>query len=36
MNQNDTNILDQIPSYNSNTLESYIYSLKRELKEQKD
>jgi hypothetical protein len=36
MNQNDTNILDQIASYNSNTLESYIYSLKRELKEQKE
>ena len=36
MNENDTNILDQITSYNSNTLEGYIYSLKRELKEQKE
>lgn len=36
MNQNDTNILEQITSYNSNTLESYIYSLKRELEEQKE
>ena len=36
MNQNNTNILDQITSYNSNSLESYIYGLKRELKEQKE
>jgi len=36
MNQNNTNILDQVASYNSNTLENYIYGLQRELKEQKE
>lgn len=36
MNQNNTNILDQIASYSSNTLEHYIYNLQRELKEQKE
>jgi flagellin-specific chaperone FliS len=35
LTENNTNILDQIASYNSNNINQYIQTLKQELKEQK-